>query len=111
MKSTKYWAVLLALGGGLGAMLSQSAAQNSPESLSSHPGWMLAAGCFACHGTDGRDSTFGKLAGKSVEDLIEEMQELKSANSGDAAIMKVHALGYTDAQIKLLADYFSKLNK
>jgi cytochrome c553 len=43
----------------------------------------------------------------SSGEIIKEMQEMRLKNPPE--MMEVHARGYTDAQIKLIADYFSKL--
>lgn len=114
MKMSRYVLLGLVLSAVLGlAALNSSIAQTNTqtEPSATHPGWMLASGCFACHGTDGNDPVFGRLAGDETAELIKEMEELKTTNSADAAIMKVHALGYTDEQVKLIADYFSKIRR
>ena len=84
-----------------------AAAQQAPSAPP--PGRLLASNCFQCHGTDGRgDGTFERLAGKSSNDIYGELREMKAENKrGD--IMTIHALGYTDAQLRAIADYFSKL--
>ncbi len=74
-------------------------------SASSTAGRLLASNCFGCHGTDGRPAGgFDKLAGESASEIIGEMREMRSEDEG---IMTVHALGYTDEQVKLLAQYFA----
>jgi sulfide dehydrogenase cytochrome subunit len=76
-----------------------------------HPGRLLASNCFQCHGTNGRGSgTFESLAGKSASELYKELQEMKRESKPDD-IMNVHARGYSDAQLQLIADYFSKQPK
>ena len=72
------------------------------------PGRLLASNCFQCHGTDGRgDGTFERLAGKSANDIYGDLREMKAENKrGD--IMTIHALGYTDAQVRAIAEYLSK---
>ncbi len=50
---------------------------------------------------------FDRLAGKSSGDLFKELKELQNKTDPNE-IMKVHALGYTDAQLRLIADYFSR---
>jgi sulfide dehydrogenase cytochrome subunit len=70
------------------------------------PGRLLASNCFQCHGTNGSGG-FERLAGMSSSEIISEMREMRTKNPPD--MMDVHARGYTDAQIKLIADYFSKL--
>jgi cytochrome c553 len=71
-------------------------------------GRLLASNCFQCHGTDGRgDGTFERLAGKSASDIYGDLREMKAENKR-GEIMTIHALGYTDAQLRAIADYFSK---
>lgn len=71
-------------------------------------GRLLASNCFQCHGTDGRgDGTFEKLAGKSASDIYNDLREMKAENKR-GEIMTIHAFGYTDAQLRAIADYFSK---
>lgn len=84
-----------------------AAAQQAPATPP--PGRLLASNCFQCHGTDGRgDGTFERLAGKSASDIHGELREMKAEKKpGD--IMTIHALGYTDAQLRAIAEYFSGL--
>lgn len=73
-----------------------------------HIGRLLASNCFQCHGTDGRATVgFDRLAGKSVNDIYEELIEMR-AKPGSEGIMGIHAMGYTETQIREIADYFSK---
>lgn len=73
-----------------------------------HPGRDLAANCFQCHGTDGYGMEH--LAGESANEIIGELREMKLKIAA-SDIMNVHAYAYTDAEIKLIADYFSKQPK
>jgi cytochrome c553 len=71
-------------------------------------GRLLASNCFQCHGTNGNPvGGFDRLAGKSARKLYEEMLEFKSGKEG-TGIMTLHARGYTDQQLRLMADFFSK---
>lgn len=70
------------------------------------PGRALAANCFQCHGTNGHAGEL-KIAGESSSEIIGEFNEMKSKNPG-SNIMNVHAKAYTDDEIKLIADFFSK---
>lgn len=81
--------------------------QASP--LAEHPGWRIASACFACHGTDGKDDTFGALNVFTKEDFVARMQELKTTEAENEGLMKPHSAGYTDAQIEQMADYFSQI--
>jgi sulfide dehydrogenase cytochrome subunit len=70
---------------------------------------MLANTCAGCHGTNG--SSVGPasptIAGISRDYFIESM---KAYQSGDrlSTIMQRIAKGYSEAEIELMADYFSK---
>lgn len=68
----------------------------------------LASGCAACHGTNGKaQEPMPVLAGKSREYIVDRLQSFRSAQR-QATIMHQHAKGYTDEQIVMLADYFSR---
>ena len=69
------------------------------------PGRLLASNCFQCHGTDGRGG-FDAIAGKSSSEIVKELKEMRAENK-PGEIMNRHAAGYTDAQLKLIGDYFA----
>ena len=71
----------------------------------SHPGRLLASNCFQCHGTNGHGME--GLAGESAAEISEELYEMQRETIG-TDIMHVYAQGFTDEQIELIADYFSK---
>jgi cytochrome c553 len=50
------------------------------------------------------------LAGKSAMEIYEELLEM-SKKPANTDVMHVQARGYTDAQMRLIADYFSQLPK
>ena len=91
------------------ALVSLAAAQSPSTTLVPPAGRLLASNCFQCHGTNGNPMVagFGRLAGKSSDDLFKALKELQ-AESDANEIMKVHALGYSDPQLRLIADYFSR---
>ena len=72
----------------------------------------LAAGCAACHGTDGApaDDTFPALAGQPAAGLIAAMQAFRNGTR-PATVMHQLARGYSDEQIVLLAAYFAAQKK
>ncbi|MEN9317053.1 MAG: hypothetical protein RIS35_3446 [Pseudomonadota bacterium] len=75
-------------------------------------GRLLASNCFQCHGTNGVSAGgFDSLAGKSVSELLEELKEMQLGGDEDEGIMRPHALGYSDAQIRSLATYFASQRK
>ena len=64
--------------------------------------------CFNCHGTDGKNrGAIPALAGRDRA-LLEEKLKSYKAGSKPATIMHQLAKGYTDEEIAILADYFSK---
>jgi cytochrome subunit of sulfide dehydrogenase len=68
----------------------------------------LAANCANCHGTDGRAQQGGfNLAGLPKDYIVAQMAAFKSGTR-QATIMHQISKGYSDAQIALMADYFSK---
>jgi sulfide dehydrogenase cytochrome subunit len=69
------------------------------------PGRLLASNCFQCHGTNGKGGV-ETLAGGSSSEIYNELKEMQRKSSPE--MMDMHARGYTDAQIRLIADYFSK---
>lgn len=68
---------------------------------------LLASNCFQCHGTNGTNGTFDALAGDGAADNYNKLKEMQGKNQR-ANIMYPHANGYTDAELKAIADYFSK---
>ena len=72
----------------------------------SNTGRLLASNCFQCHGTNGKGPGFDKLAGKSASELYKDLAEFRNGQEG-SGIMTKHALGYSDAQLRELAQYLS----
>jgi cytochrome c553 len=78
-------------------------AQDNPVARS------LAATCASCHGTEGRSVTqeVASLAGLPKEHIVAQMKAFRDGTR-PATVMQQLAKGYSDAQIELLADYFSR---
>lgn len=67
----------------------------------------LAATCANCHGTNGHAiAGASRLAGEPADRLIRTFLEFRSGDR-PATIMHQIAKGYTDEQIRLIADYFA----
>ncbi|MBA4342422.1 MAG: cytochrome C [Methylibium sp.] len=67
----------------------------------------LAATCANCHGTNGvAVGEMKTLAGRPAAELIQMVKEYK-AGSRPATIMHQIAKGYTDEQIRLVAEFFA----
>lgn len=70
--------------------------------------------CVACHGKDAKTPllpAYPKLAGQNSAYAEQQMKDIKSGtrSNGQSAAMKGVMHLVTDAEIKVLADYLSKL--
>ena len=79
---------------------------------SQESGRNLAAACAICHGTDGRAVTKDviPLAGLPREHIATQMRAFRDGQR-PATVMHQIAKGYTDAQIDVLAVWFSALKR
>ena len=71
-------------------------------------GRLLASNCFQCHGTNGTGG-FDKLTGKSASSLFSDLKEFASGKEDPNGIMAAHAMGFSDEQLKSIANYFSSI--
>ena len=78
-------------------------AQESPAARS------LAATCTACHGPDGKSAApeMVPLAGLSRENIASRMRAFRDGVR-PSTIMQQITRGYSEQQIDLIADYFSR---
>lgn len=68
----------------------------------------IAANCTGCHGPLGVSAgAIPSIAGLEKAYIVTALQEFK-AGSRQATVMHQHAKGYTDAEIEVLAEYFSQ---
>jgi cytochrome subunit of sulfide dehydrogenase len=68
----------------------------------------LASNCANCHGTSGTaQAAMPSLAGQQKNYIVEQMRAFRDGKR-PATIMHQLAKGYTDQQIELIADYFSR---
>lgn len=71
-------------------------------------GAILSASCEGCHGTGGRSpGAIPAIAGKSLDYIVDMLQSYRSGER-QATVMGRHANGYTEEEIRLIAEYFSK---
>ena len=71
----------------------------------------LAAQCANCHGTNGKSvAEVASLAGQSAAVIVQKMKDYRDGKL-PASIMHQLSKGYTDDQVALMADYFSKQAK
>jgi len=87
--------------------VTSSAPPPLPPTLTSdiHPGRLLASNCFQCHGTNGSGG-FDRIQGST--EVLSELRKFASGEEDPSGIMAAHAVGYTDAQLQLIADFLSK---
>jgi cytochrome c553 len=68
----------------------------------------LAANCANCHGTTGTaQGSMPSLAGQQKAYIVDQMKAFRDGKR-PATIMHQLAKGYTDQQIELIADHFSR---
>lgn len=71
----------------------------------------LAAQCANCHGTNGKSvAVVPSLAGQPANQIVQKMKDYRDGKL-PASIMHQLAKGYSDEQVALMADYFSKQAK
>lgn len=70
-------------------------------------GAMLANSCAGCHGTGGHSpGAIPSIAGKSADFIAGALRDFQSG-SREATVMNRHAKGYSEEEIKLIADFFA----
>ncbi len=81
----------------------------SPSSAQSPQPPLIAQACAGCHGQAGAGiGSVPKIAGYNRELFIAQWAAFR-AKQRPATMMDRIATGYTDAEVAVLADYFSKL--
>ena len=103
MKTRRIMACVIALPLLAGAAYAQQAADANLRS-----GGFLAANCANCHGTLGTaQGAMPSLAGQQKTNIVEQMRAFRDGKR-PATIMHQLAKGYTDEQIELIAEFFSR---
>lgn len=70
---------------------------------------MIASQCAQCHGTNGyARGSYPDLGGDEAKDLADHLYDMKGEDR-PSGIMDHQALGYTDDQIRRIAQYYSTL--
>lgn len=71
-------------------------------------GAILSVSCEGCHGTYGRSpGSIPPIAGKSAEYLRGALEGFRSGEI-PATVMNRHVKGYSEEEIRLISEYFSK---
>lgn len=90
------------------ALLASSAGLAQASGLPQTPPPYFAANCANCHGTDGKSAAaIPGIAGKDKA-WLEEVLKAYKQGTRPATIMHQLAKGYTDEEIAILANYFSR---
>jgi sulfide dehydrogenase cytochrome subunit len=99
--STRFLTLMLLLSASLASTPAVQAEELSRAAL-------LSASCEGCHGTGGRSpGAIPAIAGKSADYLREALESFR-AGEREATVMGRHATGYSDEEIRQIAEYFSK---
>jgi cytochrome subunit of sulfide dehydrogenase len=94
--------IIMTLGLALSLSSAGLQADSSPRQVRT---W--AASCAACHGTDGQAQKGAlPLSGRPGDELYRILLAFK-AGERPATVMHQHAKGYTDAELKQLANWFA----
>lgn len=89
-----------------GLASAQTGAQASPSIDRQARVW--AASCAACHGTDGRgQGAVPPIAGRDAEQLLRTLLEFKNGQRPAATVMAQHAKGYSDEELRRIAQVFA----
>jgi cytochrome c553 len=83
-------------------------AAQAPTPEAARAAQYLAANCANCHGTTGQaKGAMPSLAGLPKATIVEQMKAFRDGKR-PGTIMPQLAKGYTDQQIELAADFFSR---
>ena len=93
----------------VGAVVTAGAVTLSAFALAADPSTaLLSSTCYGCHGTDGssRGPSMPSIAAMDATYFVESMQAFREGKRA-ATVMTRIAKGYTDEEIKAMAQYFS----
>ena len=69
---------------------------------------MLANSCAGCHGTYGKSpGAIPAINGKSASFIVESLKDFQTG-ARPSTVMGRHANGYSEQEIQLIAEFFSK---
>ena len=71
-------------------------------------GAMLSAACDSCHGTDGNSpGSIPSISNRSADDILTALTGFRSGER-TATIMDRHVRGYTDEELRLIAEHLAQ---
>ncbi len=116
VRLTAYALSFLALAAGSSAFAKERvtpkpARQESSSKGASNPrGEVLALSCSTCHGTDGKSvGIIPSINGRSAAYLEAALKAFKSG-SRYSTVMSRHARGYSDDELRLIAEYYGTVS-
>jgi sulfide dehydrogenase cytochrome subunit len=78
------------------------------QTTAERPGRTWAATCAACHGSDGKaQGAIPSISGRDAEQLYRTLLEFKNGQRPTATVMHQHAKGYTDDELRRIAQAFA----
>ncbi|MFN3629259.1 MAG: c-type cytochrome [Casimicrobiaceae bacterium] len=88
-----------------------SAQPAAPAATTDNPSIkLIAATCQSCHGFEGRAQGVGlRLAGQGAAEIERKLLTFRNGTA-QATIMQRHAKGYSEAELRALAQYFGRFN-
>lgn len=97
-----------AVGWWWGLALCASGAAFAQDLAPGNPARSLAATCATCHGTEGRarGEALPPLAGMKAEVMLQALADYRSG-AQRGTVMPQIVKGYTEAQLRLVAQYFA----
>jgi len=88
--------------------LAQAAAAQTQAKPVDRQARTWAATCAACHGSDGRaQGAIPPIAGRDAALLHRTLLEFKNGQRPAATVMHQHAKGYTDEELRRIAEAFA----
>jgi len=92
------------------AALSGNPLQAETDPIELTRGAMLSNSCAACHGTDGNSpGAIPSIGGKSASFIEGALRDFRSGKR-TGTVMGRHASGYSDEEIRLIAEFFAHGN-
>jgi cytochrome subunit of sulfide dehydrogenase len=83
------------------------AGEQKPASVCAAQTRIYASTCYICHGPNGKSNqSIPGLAGQDKAYLVQAMKEQK-AGKRETTVMKKYMLGFTDAEIEQMAEFFA----
>ena len=98
------------IGIALAGVMAMPLAMTSAFAASQPTGEMMGNTCAGCHGTHGRlvNETFVPLAGMKESTFIKAMTDFRNGTR-PSTLMGHIARGYSDEQVKAMAEFFAKV--